>query len=84
MIDRLEDAGLVERRRDPDDRRAWRIHLTDRARPLIGKLRDIADTVTGEALADLAPADLQALEQGLRTIRHNLAQPPQDMEASHG
>ena len=28
MIDRLEEAGLVERRRDGADRRAWRIHLT--------------------------------------------------------
>ena len=33
MIDRLEEAGLVERRRDPGDRRAWRIYLTDKARP---------------------------------------------------
>jgi DNA-binding MarR family transcriptional regulator len=30
MIDRLEEANLVERRRDPGDRRAWLIFLTPR------------------------------------------------------
>ena len=30
MIDRLQEAGLVERRADPADRRAWRIFLTDK------------------------------------------------------
>lgn len=84
MIDRLEEAGLVERRRDPDDRRAWRIHLTERARPLIGKLRAIADALMVEALADIDPADLPALERNLQSIRRNLAQSPQGKEASHG
>lgn len=84
MIDRLEEAGLVERRRDPDDRRAWRIHLTARARPLIGKLRAIADALMVEALADIDPADLPALERNLQSIRRNLAQSPQGKEASHG
>src|ERR1700709_151875 len=31
VIDRLEKAGFVERRADPADRRAWRLHLTARA-----------------------------------------------------
>src|SRR3546814_5681847 len=35
MIDRMEDAGMVERRPDPNDRRAWRLYLTDKSRPLI-------------------------------------------------
>jgi DNA-binding MarR family transcriptional regulator len=30
MVDRLERDGLVERRRDGDDRRVVRVHLTDR------------------------------------------------------
>lgn len=84
MIDRLEEAGLVERRRDPDDRRAWRIHLTARARPLIGKLRAIADALMVEALTDIDPVDLPALERNLQSIRRNLAQSPQGKEASHG
>ena len=39
MIDRLSDAGLVERRADEEDRRAWRIDLTAKAGPMIESLR---------------------------------------------
>ena len=31
IVDRLEEAGLVERLRDPEDRRAWRLELTGKA-----------------------------------------------------
>ena len=31
MVDRLQEAGLVERRPDPADRRSWRLHLTAKA-----------------------------------------------------
>ena len=34
IVDRLEEAGLVERQRDPDDRRAWRLLLTAKAEPM--------------------------------------------------
>src|SRR3954469_10310566 len=39
MIDRLEEAGMVERRRDPSDRRAWQLFLTEKSRPVIDDLR---------------------------------------------
>jgi MarR family transcriptional regulator, transcriptional regulator for hemolysin len=38
LIDRLEAAGLVERRPDPSDRRMHRLHLLDAARPVIEKI----------------------------------------------
>jgi MarR family transcriptional regulator for hemolysin len=38
LIDRLESRGMVERRPDPADRRCWRLHLTDAARPLLGEI----------------------------------------------
>src|SRR3954447_1053597 len=38
IIDRIEEAGLVERVADPSDRRAWRLHVTAKAMPLIEKL----------------------------------------------
>src|ERR1700754_3825619 len=43
IVDRLEEGGLVERVADPSDRRAWRLHVTVRARPLVEKLRAVAD-----------------------------------------
>lgn len=47
LVDRLEARGMVERRADPGDRRCWRLHLTEAARPLLGyvdeQLTDMAD-----------------------------------------
>ena len=37
IIDRLQEAGLVERQADPADRRAWRLHVTDKAKPVAAK-----------------------------------------------
>ena len=43
IVERLEEGGLVERVADPADRRAWRLHVTAKAQPLIEKLRAVAD-----------------------------------------
>lgn len=73
MVDRLADAGLVERRADPADRRAWRLHLTDRAHPILAELRIVADQVMAEAMASIAEAEQQALATTLAQVRANLA-----------
>lgn len=72
MIDRLEEAGLVERRRDPTDRRVWRIHLTDAAQPVLRQLREIADEMFDELMADIDPADRIRLHAMLATLHTNL------------
>src|SRR5215831_4752315 len=51
IIDRLEEAGLVERVADPADRRAWRLHVTAKAQPLVVKLRGVADELIADAFA---------------------------------
>lgn len=73
MVDRLADAGLVERRADPADRRAWRLHLTERAHPILAELRVVADQVMGEALAGIDPAEQGQLADLLGQLRINLA-----------
>lgn len=75
MIDRLAEAGHVERRRDPGDRRAWNIYLTDRSRPLLDQLRTLADAVVGEALEGLDAATTALLTRSLDRIRANLIVP---------
>lgn len=82
MVDRLEEAGHVERRRDPADRRAWRIHLTDKSRPLLDKLSAIADHVFDDALAGLDDPARTAFSETLQRIRSNLTAP--EIEADHG
>ena len=83
MVDRLEEAGHVQRRRDPADRRAWNIYLTDQARPLLDQLRVIADGVVGIALDGIDPAGLAALTASLERIRGNLSPEPEE-HAAHG
>jgi MarR family transcriptional regulator, transcriptional regulator for hemolysin len=71
IVDRLEEAELVERRPDPSDRRAWRLHVTAKARPLIAKLRDVADEMIAEAFAGIDPKDIEITRRVLSRAREN-------------
>jgi len=83
MIDRLEEAGWVERRRDPGDRRVWRIHLTDAAQPILLQLNTIADALFVDAAVGISPDDQDKLHALLEQLRANL-NPDQSNEAANG
>lgn len=74
IIDRLVEAGLVERQRDPGDRRAWRVSLTARAEPLRERLRALADEMSLEAFAGIGDAELEIVRAALARVRDNIAQ----------
>ena len=84
MIDRLADAGLVERRRHPTDRRAWTIYLTDKARPLLDRIGDLADDLFAMALDGVSPADRDTLTAALERICSNLSSDLTTRETAHG
>ena len=73
IVDRLEEAGLVERRRDPADRRAWQLFLTTTAEPLVEKLHALAHVMSDEAFAGLDRKQLEAARAVLAQVRSNLA-----------
>lgn len=83
MVDRLEVAGLVERRRDPRDRRAWQIYLTDAAMPLIDKLKERAARLNASALAGIGEPDHTQLVRLLEIIRQNLSGGPSNLEGAN-
>ncbi|WP_066658977.1 MULTISPECIES: MarR family winged helix-turn-helix transcriptional regulator [unclassified Sphingomonas] len=83
MIDRLEEAGWVERRRDPGDRRVWRIHLTEAAQPILLQLKGIADSLFVDAAEGISAADQARLHALLEQLRDNL-NPDQSNEAANG
>jgi DNA-binding MarR family transcriptional regulator len=75
IVDRLEEAGLVERKPDPSDRRAWLLELTQNAAPVVKKLRSIAHDLALEAVEGIDEQELRTLQQQLASIRVNVAQP---------
>lgn len=72
MIDRLEDSGMVERRADPQDRRAWRLFLTAKAEPVIDNLRTLADQTNTDMMRGLDDETHDQLCNLLGQIRSNL------------
>lgn len=73
ILDRLEEAGLVERKPDPSDRRAWRPEITAEAEPLIQRLRDVATELAGDSLEGLTQAEVERFRSDLVKIRANIA-----------
>jgi DNA-binding MarR family transcriptional regulator len=74
IIDRLQEAGLVERTPDPTDRRAWRLQVTAKAQPVVGKLRAIADEMTAEAFSGIDPNDIEVTRKVLAQVRERAGQ----------
>ena len=74
-VDRLEAAGWIERRHDPDDRRSSLVRLTDDGRTLVD--RAVTDHVANEArlLEPLSPTERATLDRALRTLLLQFDQP---------
>lgn len=82
MVDRLAEAGLVERRPDDTDRRAWRIHLTGKAKPVIESLHALAEDFHRDLLDGVSAADRETAQRVLAKLRENLERPQPLEEAS--
>jgi DNA-binding MarR family transcriptional regulator len=72
LLDRLQAAGLVERRPDPKDRRAHLLYLTAAAYPLLDRIFALAAEVREDALAGVAEADRGRLLDLLIEMKANL------------
>jgi MarR family transcriptional regulator for hemolysin len=72
VIDRLQQAGFVERRADPGDRRVWRLHTTVRAHGVLDGMEVIAAGLRDDALAGISDAELAACVDVLERMKQNL------------
>ena len=75
LLDRLQAAGLVERRPDPADRRIRALYLTPAAHPLLERIWTLAAVVREEAMAGLSEAEREQLMGTLLRLKGNLLEP---------
>jgi DNA-binding MarR family transcriptional regulator len=68
LIDDLEKRGLVERRRNPSDRRAYGLFLTESGRSCLEAAVAAANAEEEALLGGLDPAQREQLERLLREI----------------
>lgn len=84
MIDRMAEAGMVERRPDPCDRRAWQLHLTAKSRAFVAELRSSIDAMTDDMLAGISLDDRETLGRVLTAIGANLGDRRDSKVANNG
>ena len=71
-IDRLEESDWVERRPDPSDRRAWRLYLDEKSRPILDKLAIVLMETRETALSGFNAEERENLIETLQRIKTNL------------
>jgi DNA-binding MarR family transcriptional regulator len=72
VIDRLQKAGFVERRADPADRRAWRLHLTAQAHAVVDDMEQISSELFRNAQRGISAADMKTMIDVLGRMKDNL------------
>ncbi len=68
VVDDLQERGLVERRPDPDDRRATLVALTDQGRATATGIKAARAAASERMFASLNDADRATLSRILRTL----------------
>ena len=72
-LDRLEVRGLIERRQDPDDRRAKIVHVTAAGEDVLERIQPISATLREEISANVPSGQWTAFLDTLKTVHANLA-----------
>lgn len=73
LIDRLCAEGILERRENPQDRRAYCVHLTPGAKPMLDKIDELAKVHESEIFAGFEARDLDRLDELLEGVARNLS-----------
>jgi MarR family transcriptional regulator, transcriptional regulator for hemolysin len=84
LLDRLCDSGLIERRSDPNDRRAKRLFLTAAARPMLEQLGALGEDMMATALAGVSRETVEQIVAQLAVVKENLRQAIQQRPPAGG
>lgn len=72
LLDRLAANGLIERRADPNDRRANRLYLTPAAKPLLERLAALGADMMETVLEGLDEKSIERMLKQLHNVKDNL------------
>jgi MarR family transcriptional regulator for hemolysin len=72
LLDRLADNGLIERRADPNDRRANRLYLKPAAKPLLDRLSNLGAGMMETVLNGVSPTSIERMLKELSAVKDNL------------
>jgi DNA-binding MarR family transcriptional regulator len=81
LVDRAARDGLVERRADPGDRRAWRVHLTPRGQRAFRDAERRHAAKVKKLFAGLSTSELELLIRLLDKLR-SVVRPPDPLSAA--
>lgn len=71
ILDRMEADKLLERRPDPEDRRARRLYLTRKAARLLDEIDRISEVTRNEIFAGVSKTDREAFLKVLEHVHQN-------------
>ncbi|MBU0680328.1 MAG: MarR family transcriptional regulator [Proteobacteria bacterium] len=72
ILDRLQKKNLIDRRENPEDRRASLVFLTKHGESLVKEVSVILDSFAAKSLADISAKDQHVLRQALEKMNANL------------
>jgi DNA-binding MarR family transcriptional regulator len=68
LVDELERKGLAERKRDPNDRRAYAVELTPKGQRTLERALTVVNAAESEFMASLSEADRARLRDLLSRV----------------
>lgn len=71
MTKRMESAGYIERKKDPEDNRKIRIYLTEKSKAILDEIQSIDDDVTEKLFTDFSDDELDMLFTLLSKVKYN-------------
>ena len=71
-VDRMEAAGLIERRPNPLDRRAYRLFVTENSKPLLNSFRAVGTECLSGALTGVSEEEIAIVTDVLARMRTNI------------
>ena len=68
LVERLVEAGHIDRQADPNDRRQQLVSLTDKGRALVDRFRELPSGKLGDLITGLSLEELRGLRLGVAAI----------------